>query len=108
MAELVVLNDALTEKGGLKTAVAAQIKAQGRKVFEDLGFKLMPNGRMAKEVATAEGKLVTLNVDLTVGLDTNFEKKVKGAKTVEATPVEVPDLFQQPRDRNASFSSLTR
>ena len=88
------LTNALTEKGVLKTAVAANIKAQGRAKLEELGFVTMPNCRMALEVAEADGKVITLNIDLTVGCDTNFDKKVKAAKAPkEVAPVEVPELF---------------
>lgn len=88
------LTNALTEKGVLKTAVAAAIKAQGREKLAELGFVTMPNGRMALEVAEADGKLITLNVDLTVGLDTDFSKKTKSAKVKDIAPVEVPNLFE--------------
>ena len=85
------LKNVLTEKGMLKAAVAAAIKEQGREKLASLGFKTMPNGRMALEVASTEGHVITVNLDVTVGVDTNFEKRAKSNKG--AAPVEVPNQF---------------
>lgn len=88
------LTNVLTQKGLLKTEVSRQIKAQGIEKLKKLGFEVMPNGRLALVVAEADGKTITLNVDVAVGVDTNFEKKEKAPKAVkEAEPVTLPDLF---------------
>ena len=54
----------------------------------------MPNGRLALAVAEADGKVITLNVDIAVGVNTNFEKKEKAPKVAkEVEPAELPNLF---------------
>lgn len=88
------LTNVLTQKGLLKTEVSRQIKAQGIEKLKELGFEVMPNGRLALVVAEADGKVITLNVDIAVGVDTNFEKKEKAPKVAkEVEPTELPDLF---------------
>lgn len=88
------LTNVLTQKGLLKTEVSRQIKAQGIEKLKELGFEVMPNGRLALTVAEADGKVITLNVDIAVGVDTSFEKKEKAPKAPkEVEPTELPDLF---------------
>ena len=88
------LTNVLTQKGLLKTEVSRQIKAQGIEKLKELGFEVMPNGRLALAVAEADGKVVTFNVDIAVGVDTNFEKKEKAPRAAkEAEPTVLPDLF---------------
>lgn len=65
----------LTEKGNLKPAVAKEIKAQAITKLEEYGFEVMPNGRLAMKVATVDGKFVTINLDVAVGFNTNFDVK---------------------------------
>lgn len=87
--------DVLTDKGNLKSAVASGIKNQGIAKLTEMGFVVMPNGRLALQVAdTDKGDIITLNIDLTVGLNTSFEKKAPKAKATKTNePVEVPNLF---------------
>lgn len=88
------LSNVLTPKGLLKTKVSHEIKEQAIAKLIDMGFEVMPNGRLAMQVAEADGKVVTINLDVAVGLDTNFEKKTKAPKAAkEAEPVILPDLF---------------
>ena len=89
------LTNALTEKGNLKTGVQKAIKAQASAYLEKLGFAKQPNGKYAKIVATADGKTITVNLDMSVGLDTNFDAKpkVSQGKATQAEPVQVEELF---------------
>jgi hypothetical protein len=89
------LVNALTDKGNLKSAVQKAVKNQASAHLQELGFALMPNGKFAMPIATASGKVITVNLEMSVGLDTNFEKKAV-AKTTSHEPVEpakVPALF---------------
>lgn len=88
------LTNVLTEKGNLKTEVSKAIKAQAIDALKEIGFDVMENGRLAKTVANAEGHAITVNLDVAVGLDTDFAKKVKAPKAkADAEPVEIPSLF---------------
>lgn len=88
------LTNVLTEKGSLKTAVAANLKDQVKNRLASLGFVTMPNGRMALEIAQCDGHIITANVDLAIGVDTNFEKKAPKAKAPKvAEPIDIPELF---------------
>lgn len=82
------LENVLTEKGNLKPAVAKAIKEQAREALATLGFKTMENGRLAKVLATADGKTITANVDLTIGCDTDFAKKAKTSKATESVEID--------------------
>ena len=84
------LENVLTEKGNLKPAVAKAIKEQAREALATLGFQTMENGRLAKVLATADGKTITANVDLTIGCDTDFAKKAKAPKAT----VEIDNLME--------------
>lgn len=89
------LSNVLTEKGNLKAQVARDLRAQCGAHLESLGFVRMPNGKYAMVVADADGKTVTMNLELSVGLDTDFSAKEKSskAKVVKVEQVEVPSLF---------------
>ena len=86
------LENVLTEKGNLKPAVAKAIKEQAREALATLGFKTMENGRLAKVLATADGKMITANIDLTIGCDTDFAKKAKAPKATQT--VEIDNLME--------------
>ena len=68
------------------------IKEQAREALATLGFKTMENGRLAKVLATADGKMITANIDLTIGCDTDFAKKAKAPKASKA--VEIDNLME--------------
>jgi len=88
------LQNVLTDNGNLKAEVAKAIKAQAVSYLTDLGFDIKPNGRLAKVVATADGKDVTVNLDVAIGYDTDFSKKEKAPKAVSTSePINVPELF---------------
>lgn len=88
------LSNVLTEKGFLKTDVARAIKAQAIAALNELGFEVKDNGKLAKAVATADGHTITVNLGVSVGVDTDFAKKVKAPKEkADAEPVEIPALF---------------
>lgn len=88
------LQNVLTEKGSLKSAVAANLKDQVRNRLGSLGFVTMPNGRMALEIASCDGHVITANIDLAIGVDTDFAKKAPKAKVAkEVEAIEIPDLF---------------
>lgn len=93
----IILNasNVLTEKGNLKSAVAAGFKSQAIGKLREMGFEVMPNGRLAYHAADVDnGSTITINLDVTVGLDTNFEKKAPKTKvTKEVEPVAVPVIF---------------
>lgn len=88
------LTNALTEKGNLKAGYQKAIKAQASDYLESLGFTKQPNGKYAKQVAEADGHVVTINLEMAVGLDTNFAAKEKtSTKSVQTEPVAIADLF---------------
>lgn len=88
------ISNALTEKGNLKSAVQKAIKEQSAQYLEQCGFTRMPNGKFAMVLADAAGKVVTMNLEMSVGLDTNFAaKEVKVAPVKLSDPIEVPVLF---------------
>lgn len=89
------LQNVLTEKGRLQAKVQRAIKSQATDYLVDLGFELKPNGKFAKVIATADGKDVTMNIDLAIGYGTDFSAKEKAPKapTVSA-PADIANLFE--------------
>lgn len=82
--------DCLTEKGNLKTEVRKTLREMAINHFKEDGYEVMPNGKLAKVLATIGEKKITINMEIAIGLDTSFETK---AKAKPAEEVNIPNLF---------------
>lgn len=86
--------DYLTEKGNLKSGVQKAIREQAIKSLIDSGYELKPNGKLSKVIGTIGENVISTNIEVSIGLNTNFEKKATASRTPKETEtVEVPNLF---------------
>lgn len=86
--------DLLTEKGNLKASVQKGFREQAIASLTDDGYVVMPNGKLSKVVGTIGDNVVSINIELSIGLNTNFDKKDSKRKAKTTESVVVPDLFE--------------
>lgn len=85
--------DLLTEKGNLKASVQKGFREQAIATLVEDGYVVMPNGKLSKVVGTIGDNVVSVNIELSIGLNTNFDKKDSKKKAKSTEDVVVPDLF---------------
>jgi hypothetical protein len=86
--------DYLTEKGNLKSGVQKAIREQAIKSLIECGYELKPNGKLSKVIGTIGENVISTNIEVSIGLNTNFERKATANRTPKETEtVVVPNLF---------------
>lgn len=94
--KVVTLSDSTTDTGRLKNSVLLNLRSQAVKRLEEYGFTKAENGKMYMPIAlTDKGGSITINLDVSIGVDTDFKKKpTKSGRGRTAKAVEVPNLFE--------------
>lgn len=94
---LTKIANSTTESGNLKNAVLMNLRSQATKKMEDYGFVRGENGKMYMPIALTDKEgLITINLDVSIGVNTNFKKKpTKSGRTRsdQTENVVIPNLF---------------
>lgn len=85
-------NGILTERGNLRSDVQKNIKKQAIAKLNEMGFETKDNGRLSMVVGTVGDNVISINLDVSVGLNTKFSKK-DGRKEPTEAEVAIPQLF---------------